>query len=75
MQAFSQFRQKLAIEQEPVEFKRNAIGWALTVANTLSALWSTFVFLFSPTCTEMKHAKDRTIFKVQPCDGKDAALL
>lgn len=37
--------QEPVAEHDHVGFKRNAIGWTLTVANTLSALWSTFVFL------------------------------
>ena len=45
MQAMTKLGRWLAVEREEVRFNRDGVGWALAVANTLSALWSTFVFL------------------------------
>lgn len=45
MQAMTKLGRWLAVEREEVGFKRDGVGWTLAVANTLSALWSTFVFL------------------------------
>jgi hypothetical protein len=45
MQAITQLKQGLAVEQREVGFKRDKTGWALVTLNTLAALNATFVFL------------------------------
>lgn len=46
MQAITQFKQTLTVEQAAPRFKRDVAGWILAVLNALMALNSTFVFLF-----------------------------